>query len=375
MLVPADPVPGLNARRFVPRQEIAGGPMAILIFNVKNVSRGRGSNAVSRAAYISRDKLRDERLNRSFDFRARGGLEHSEILLPAKSPAAVGDWARDRPTLWNEAEAAEGRRNARVAREYVVALPHELSARDRLELARGFAQGLADRYSVAADLAVHTAPPGGDPRNHHAHVLTTTRELLVDGLGRKTDVELNDESRRERGLPSAAEGLRLMRHAWADRVNEQLREANLAVIVDARSYWEQGVARVPQSHFGPGLIALERSGVQTQLGANLREEHAARQQLMLEYERAHRLRVTHLPVASVQTGASLAAGPDAASAHAADPVAPDRQSSVAPLSLDERRQRAAELWLTYRKERELGADRGARASLDRGRDHGADFEM
>ena len=349
--------------------------MAILIFNVKSVSRGRGSNAVSRAAYISRDKLRDESLNRSFDFRARGGLEHSEILLPVKSPAAVAQWARDRPTLWNEAEAAERRRNARVAREYVVALPHELSARDRLELARGFAQGLADRYSCAADLAVHSAPPGGDPRNHHAHVLTTTRELLVDGLGRKTDIEFNDESRRERGLPSAAENIRLMRHAWADRANEQLRAAKLEVSIDARSYWEQGVARVPQPRLGPALIALERSGVQTQLGANLREEHAARQQLMLEYERAHALRTAHSAVVSIQAGASLAAGPDAAPAPAPERGAPDRESSVAPLSLDERRQHAAELWLAYRKERELEADRGARASLDRGRDHGLDFEM
>ncbi|PMY01019.1 hypothetical protein C1Y22_36800, partial [Pseudomonas sp. MPR-R2A5] len=81
------------------------------------------------------------------------GLLYSEILT---HPGAQGaDWARDRATLWNHAEAVERNWNARVAREYTIALPHELGSDARILLARGFAQSLADRYRTAVDLAVH----------------------------------------------------------------------------------------------------------------------------------------------------------------------------------------------------------------------------
>ncbi len=346
----------------VSRWARAGASMATIVFNIKDVSRGRGSSAVSRAAYISRDKLHDERLGRNFDFRKRGGLEHSEILLPAQTRSTVMDWARDRANLWNEAEGAERRANAQVAREYVVALPHELSARDRLELARGFAQNLADRYSVAADLAVHTPPPGGDPRNHHAHILATTRDVTSEGFGRKTDLALNRTDRYERGLSSHAEEIRTLRHAWADRVNEQLRQAQLEVRVDARSYWEQGIARVPRPVFSPGLVALERKGAQPVVAERLREEHAARQRLMTEFAAAHArssarsAELTLLPSANPQ------------------PEHP-RGEAVRPLSLDERQQRAAERWLEYRRERESGLERGASAKAEKSRDRGAEFEI
>ena len=104
-------------------------------------------------------------------------------------------WARDRATLWNAAEAAEKQRNSRVAREYQVALPPELTPSQRLELARTLSRELADRYNVAVDLAVHDPRPGGDPRNFHAHLLTTTREITPTGLGAKTGLDKASDKR------------------------------------------------------------------------------------------------------------------------------------------------------------------------------------
>ncbi len=114
-------------------------------------------------------------------------------------------WARDRASLWNTAERAETRSNARVAREYLIALPVELSPQQRVVLVRGFSQGLSDRYGYAVDLAIH-APrdfPGSDPRNFHAHLLTTTRVVAIEGLGAKTTLDMNDGNRREAGLGPA----------------------------------------------------------------------------------------------------------------------------------------------------------------------------
>src|ERR1700719_614089 len=43
--------------------------------------------------------------------------------------------------------------NARVAREYLVALPVELSPPQRLELVRSFSRELTERYGFAVDFA------------------------------------------------------------------------------------------------------------------------------------------------------------------------------------------------------------------------------
>src|SRR3546814_4926755 len=96
------------------------------------------------------------------------------------------EWAQDRSALWNAAEAAEKRKDAKVAREYELGLPAELDAGQRRDLVRAFAEDIRDRYGVAVDAAIHAPHDYGDDRNHHAHVMTTTRMVDADGLGAKT---------------------------------------------------------------------------------------------------------------------------------------------------------------------------------------------
>src|SRR5690606_11515076 len=153
---------------------------------MKPVSRASGRSAVASAAYRSGEKLTNERDGITHDFSRKQGVEHAEIVLPEGVNA---DWARDRSALWNAAEAAESRKDARVAREFEIALPHELSAEQRLELTREFAQDLADRYGAAVDFAIRQPHDASDIRNHHAHLLMTTRRVEAKGLGDKTYIE------------------------------------------------------------------------------------------------------------------------------------------------------------------------------------------
>jgi len=81
------------------------------------------------------------------------------------------NWARDRSTLWNAAERAGRRNDARLAKEVIVFLPSELTPSRRTRLALTFARQLADRYRKAVDLAVHDPHLGSDERHHHAHLL------------------------------------------------------------------------------------------------------------------------------------------------------------------------------------------------------------
>ena len=80
-------------------------------------------------AYRAGEKLTNERDGITHDYTAKQGVEHAEIVLPEGVHA---EWARDRSDLWNAAEFAETRKDARVAREFEIALPHELSAEQRL---------------------------------------------------------------------------------------------------------------------------------------------------------------------------------------------------------------------------------------------------
>jgi hypothetical protein len=204
--------------------------MAIYYLGVKSFGRSAGTGgsvSTSAAAYRAGERIRDERSGRIYDHSHRRDIEHKEVLLPSQFDGASArpDWARDRSELWNAVERSEPRANARVAREYVLALPHELNANQRIALARGFAQEISDRYRNAVDLALHQ--PRSDPRNFHAHLLSTTREVTPQGLGPKTIAELNGSQRFELGLPRAMEEHSQIRRRWAEMTNDALREAGL----------------------------------------------------------------------------------------------------------------------------------------------------
>jgi hypothetical protein len=221
--------------------------VATYYLNLKNFSRSDGSNAPSAAAYRAGERIRDERTGRIYDHTSRQDVLHKEIILPSRFADEPMDWARNRETLWNSAEASEKRKNSRVAREYTVALPMELDADQRLRLTRGFAQELSDLYRFAVDVAIH-APrdyPGSDPRNFHAHLLATTREVTPDGLTAKTTLELNDATRRQLGLSPAIHELFHARKRWASLTNEALHDAHQVARIDHRTLREQGIEREP----------------------------------------------------------------------------------------------------------------------------------
>ena len=118
------------------------------------------------------------------DYTRKSGVEETFIVAPEGAPA----WAQDRAALWNAAEARETRINSVTAREWELALPSEIGAAERSAIVRDFAQELVARYGVAVDVAIHAPHREGDQRNHHAHVLTSTRVLTADGFTDKTRV-------------------------------------------------------------------------------------------------------------------------------------------------------------------------------------------
>ena len=138
--------------------------MAIYHFSAKMISRSTGRSAVAAAAYRTAERIEDHRQGLEHDYSNRTGVLHTEILAPDGTPEAL----RDRATLWNAVEAVERRRDAQLAREVTVALPHELTDAQRTSLVRSFVQSAFVDRGMIADVALHAPGREGDERNHHA---------------------------------------------------------------------------------------------------------------------------------------------------------------------------------------------------------------
>lgn len=279
-----------------------GDCVASYHLSVKTIKRSAGRSATAASAYRTASTIACEREGRVHDYTAKQGVRDSFIVTPPDAPS----WAQDRAALWNAAEARETRSNSVTAREWEVALPSEISDQARTEIVREFAQQLVDRYGVAADVAIHAPHREGDQRNHHAHIMTTTRKLESTGLTDKTRV-----------LDAARTGgpeIESMRGVWAELQNRALERAGEAERVDHRALdvqraeaLTQGDAlkadeldRVPEVKLGPAANAIERRAQrearaerreyipQTERGALV---HAARQARAVFAEMRERLGV------------------------------------------------------------------------------------
>jgi len=256
--------------------------MALYYLNVKSFGRSTGGRSTYAAAYRAGERIRDERTGKVFDYSRRTDVMHKEIVLPSSLANADMSWTRDRAVLWNAAELVESRKNAAVAREYLVSLPHELTHEQRLALVQRFSQDLADRHGFAVDFAMHAPRPYNDPRNFHAHLLTTTREVLPTGFGAKTDLNISDPKRLQRGLGSNLKDLYAVRERWANFTNEALRDANLEVRVDHRSFKARGIDREPEPAIPVAARRLEREGKRSEIAERIREEYRERVKARLE---------------------------------------------------------------------------------------------
>ncbi|ACS59848.1 Ti-type conjugative transfer relaxase TraA (plasmid) [Rhizobium leguminosarum bv. trifolii WSM1325] len=231
--------------------------MAIYHLSMKPIARSAGRSAVASAAYRAAERLTNERDGLTHDFSNRTGVEHAEIVLPVRSSAY---WAMKRSALWNAAERAEKRSDARIAREFEIALPHELSSDQRLVLTRAFAEDLANRYGAAVDFAIHRPGEGSDIRNSHAHLMMTTREVRETGLGDKTLLERENRWLLANHLPPSQLQLKDLRQAWEHLANTHLERAGLDIRIDHRSHLEAGITIEPSEHVGVHATEINRQG-------------------------------------------------------------------------------------------------------------------
>jgi len=232
--------------------------MPIYHLHAKVISRAKGQSICAAASYRSGEKIHDERYDQIHDYGRKQGVEHTEILAPDGAP----EWARERVRLWNEVESKENRKDAQLAREYEIALPHEIEQDRRIDLVRQYAHDAFVSKGMVADIALHEPNRKGDERNYHAHILCTMRD--IDGKGFKNkNREWNSKNEIEQN-----------REKWAQYVNRELERNNINERVDHRTLAVQRqealdkgnikkaeqLDREPTTHKGSLITALERMG-------------------------------------------------------------------------------------------------------------------
>ena len=247
--------------------------MADYRFSAQAISRSKGQSSVASAAYRAGTRLIDERTGEIHDYGRKGGVLHSEVMAPEATP----EWMTDRAQLWNAVEAVERRKDAQLAREVQLSLPHELTHDQRQELVRSFVQEQFVDRGMIADLAIHAPSDQGDLRNHHAHVMLTMREITGDGFGNKN---------RDWNSPDL---LNEWRENWALHQNRALERHGHQSRVDHRSYEAQGVDREPSQHLGHVASDMERNGKPSRIGDENRQIANDNAQRALDHAESARL--------------------------------------------------------------------------------------
>lgn len=326
--------------------------MAIYHLEAKIVSRGAGRSVVAAAAYLSCSRMRNEYDGVQHDYTRKQGLAWQAVFLP---PMAPPEW-QDREKLWNAVEEAEKTKDSRLAREFVAALPIELSREQQIGLLEEFIREQFVAEGMCADVAIHDT----DGHNPHAHILLTVRPLTESGAWQyKTEKEyLCVKDGDERGFTAAefktaqAEGwekqypykvgkkkmymapstaqahgyvradkhpkstrygrqnpisarwnseeqLLVWREAWATAANRCLEQAGHTERIDHRSHAARGLEECPTIHEGVAAQALERRGIisdRCELNRQIKAGNALLRELKAEIKKLAALVAHTVPV-------------------------------------------------------------------------------
>lgn len=225
--------------------------MAITHFTPQLISRGSGRSAVLSAAYRHCARMEHQAEGRTVDYSTKRGLRHEEFLLPPDAPQWARELIADRSVagaaeaFWNAIEAFEKRSDAQLAKEFIIALPVELTVVQNIALVREFVATQVLARGQVADWVFHD-----EPGNPHIHLMTTLRPLGDNGFGPKKVPVIGDDGaplRNDFGKivyrlwsGEKAEFLE-QREGWLDLQNKHLAHAGLEIRVDGRSYAERGI--------------------------------------------------------------------------------------------------------------------------------------
>lgn len=240
-------------------------------FGKKVMGRGAGAtgarNTVAAASYRSAEALYDEQHGRRWRYdKDADRVAHAEIMAPEHAPA----WMQERERLWNAVEQKASRSTrpeaAQLAMEYELALPHELTDAQRLELVQTYCREKFVSKGRVVDFAIHKPTPeqGQDARQYHVHIMVGLREVTAEGFGKQHRMSREEWATKDKATYRE-------REEWAEHENRALEAAGIEARVDPRSFEARGIDREPEQHAGPHASAMDREGKDTRIAEQNRQ--------------------------------------------------------------------------------------------------------
>ncbi|MEQ1696155.1 MAG: MobA/MobL family protein [Hyphomicrobiaceae bacterium] len=200
--------------------------MAIYHWEAQIFSRSKEHSAVAAAAYRAGERIQDNASKATHDYsKLRDRVAHSTVILPDGAAA----WLGNREQLWNHVHRHESKRvDSQLAREINIALPHELTLEQHIELMERYIRAEFTSRGMVADLNIHQPDlsKGQDARHWHAHIQLPLRAATANGLH-------NVKTREWNALFRA--GLDDRRRAWEEHCNAALARHGHEVRVDRRT--------------------------------------------------------------------------------------------------------------------------------------------
>ncbi len=277
--------------------------MQFFHMNCRIVGKARGKSSVAAAAYISAEKLLNERTGLTHDFSRKKDVVFADTVLCANAPEEY----RNREILWNAVERIEKASDARFARQFDLAIPNEFTPKQARALFYDVASIFTEQGMIF-DGGIHW-----EPNNHHFDFMVTTRPIKEDGSwGEKERKEYaflrsmdgqkiidksnpnwwedkNNPNRCGIRIPDTDEngvqkidkkGRRLWkreqidatgwdrkemverwRTACCEAINRRSAEYGYNIHLDHRSYKRQGIDKSPEIHEGFQARKMEKDGL------------------------------------------------------------------------------------------------------------------
>lgn len=244
--------------------------------SIKIVKRSAGKSVVNTASYISRERLFDKRLSKTFNYsRNKDDILFSEIYLPDGA-----NFPKDREHIWNKVEESEIRKDAQLARLIELNLPYQLSKAEMIETLERYVNSTFIPNRMIIDVNLHK-PSNEEGRNYHAHLLLTLRQVDNDKFESHKNRDWNKKSFIEK-----------WRKNWALECSKTLMKAGLE---KESKRWEHGhltldkqriyalerddteyaniCNKKPSKHKGGAILKLNQENISSYVEHNVEDEY------------------------------------------------------------------------------------------------------
>lgn len=261
-------------------------------FHVDFISRGKGQSLVAKGAYQARTKFREERTGEYKDYTHRPDRPVKSFVFVDKKHGAG---FQDIESLLNAIDRAENQANSQTGLNFTAALPKELNDEERARMVRDF--GREHFYARAFPplptftRRMNTPPPTSmtTPTTPRTNCITATgmsisqrqREPLARTVNSGRNISNGGITRSfwntsarvgrklgARYLENAGHKIEAERWRYGYLTNPEQREKALE---RGDHEWAEKKAHEAGKHRGPNADAMERKGIETDLGNANRE--------------------------------------------------------------------------------------------------------